>query len=134
MTTIDRALHSGFVRHVFDLAAERFDQLHFLDRKAARDAENNTVTARNSHQREADSGVSGGRLDDGRARFEQTFFFGVENHAQRRAIFHRSAGIQPFDLCVNISEWWLCKSRKMKKGSLAYEIENAFCDAETSRW
>ena len=40
----------------------------------------------------------------------QTFFFGVENHAQRRAIFHRSAGVHPFELRVNVSEGWLCKS------------------------
>src|ERR1700752_3020388 len=51
VTAVDRAFHASLVRHVFDLATESFDQLHLLDRKAVRDAEDNTVTACNSHER-----------------------------------------------------------------------------------
>src|SRR6185436_1707908 len=69
-TAIDRAFHACLVRNVFNLTAERFDQFHFLLRESARDAENNTVTTRNSHQREPDACVSGGWLDDRRAGLE----------------------------------------------------------------
>src|SRR6185295_17507451 len=80
VATVDRALHAGLVRHVFNLAAESFDQSHFFNRETFWDAENNTITTRDSHQRETDSGIAGGRLDDGRAGLEQAFFLGVENH------------------------------------------------------
>src|SRR6185369_14844682 len=130
LATIDSPLHSRLVRYVFNLTAERFDQLHFLDREAVWDAENNTVTARNSYEREPDSGVSGRWLDDRGARFQEPLFLGVENHAERGAILDRSARVEPFDFCVNVCEGWLSESRKMKERSPAYEIENAFCDAE----
>src|SRR5215208_1182954 len=130
VAAVDRALHTRFVRHVLNFAAEGFNKLHFFLGKASRDAEDNTVTPRNSHQREPDSSVSRSGLDNRRAGFEQASVFGVANHPQRRAIFDGSAGIKPFDLCVNTGKGWLSKSGKMKEGSLAYEIENAFCDAE----
>jgi hypothetical protein len=134
--TLDRALHPRFAGHVLDLAAEHFNELHLLFRETARDAENNTVTACDSHEREADAGVSRRRLDDRAAGFQQTFFFGVENHAESRAVFHGAAGVEPFDFCVNVSERWLNEAREMQKRSLAYEVENAFCDAKrhSSRW
>src|SRR5262245_39231198 len=95
VTTIDRALHARLVRDVFELAAESFDQLHFLDCETARDAENNTVATRHSHECQPDACISCSRLDDGRAGFEQPLLLSVENHPQRRAVFNRSAGIEP---------------------------------------
>src|SRR5215217_2116439 len=133
VTTVDRALNSRLVGDVFDLTAEGFDQLHLLDCVASRDAENNTVAARNSHECEADAGVAGGRLDYRGAGFEESFFLGIENHPQRRSVFNRSTGIKPFDFCVDTAEWWLCETGKMKKGSLAYKIQNTFCDTAVHR-
>src|SRR3954452_19163937 len=70
VTAIDRALHSHFVRHVFELAAESFDQPHLLFGKATRDAEDNTVATRNSHECEPNARVSSCRLDDSGAGLE----------------------------------------------------------------
>src|SRR5215213_3280324 len=67
VATINGALHSGFMRNVFNLTAESFDELHFLFRKASRDAENNTIATRHSHESETDSGIAGSGFDDRRA-------------------------------------------------------------------
>src|SRR5262249_22756388 len=108
------ALHSRLVRNVFDLTTESFDQLHLFDCKAARDAENNTITARHSYESKTDAGVAGGGVDDRRARVKQTFFFGVENHAEGSAILYGTAGVHPFELCVDVSEWRLCETGEMQ--------------------
>src|ERR1043165_1977936 len=129
MTAIDRALHTSLVRDVFELAAESLNQLHLLFGETARDAEDNTVATRNSHECEPDACISGGRLDDGGAGLEQPLFLGVENHPQRRTIFDGSARVEPFNFCVDAGEWWFRETGKMKKGSLAYQIQNTFCDA-----
>src|SRR5688572_24221512 len=99
------SLHSCFVSHILNLTAERFNQFHFLDCEPLGNAEDNTIASRDSHKRQSNTGVTGGRFNDCCARLEYTPLFGVEDHSQSCTILHRAARIKPLEFCKDICSW-----------------------------
>src|SRR5437588_2388017 len=92
-----RALHPLLPRDVLDPPAQRLHDLHLLARVAFGHTQNHAVAARDPDERQTDPGVPGGRLDDGRAGSEDAAPLGVQDHAERRAVFDRAAGVHVFD-------------------------------------
>ena len=73
--------------------AERLQQIDFFLGLLVGDGENHFVAAHRGDQRQAHAGIAGSAFDDGAAGLEQAFFFGVVNHGDADAVFHRAAGI-----------------------------------------
>src|ERR1700751_4613421 len=64
----------------------------FLALRIGNDDES-AIAARVGDERQPDSGIAGGALDDEAARSDIAAFFSLHNHLARRSVFHRLAGI-----------------------------------------
>lgn len=82
-----------------DLRAKGFQQVSAFDAHRVGHRQDQSVFANGGDERQADSGVAAGRLDDDAARFEQAFFLCVVDHGQRYAVFHAAGRIEIFEFC-----------------------------------
>ena len=85
-----------------DFGAERLQQIDFFLGLLVGDGENHFVTANRGDERQAHAGIAGSAFDDGAAGLEQALFFGLVNHGDADAVFHRAAGIDVVGLDVNL--------------------------------
>ena len=129
MRTRDRSLHSRLFGNVLDLSAEHFHQFHLFHGKAFGHAQNNTIPARDADQREANSGVAGCWFDDRRAWSENAPALRVQNHTKSGAIFNTTAGIEIFELGVNVCKRRRSKMGKVEQGCVTYQIDDTFSHA-----
>ena len=85
-----------------DFRAEGLEEIDFFLGLLIRGGENAFVTAHGGDQRQPHAGISGSAFDNRAAGFEQALFFGVINHGDADAVFHRAAGIGEFRFDVDL--------------------------------
>src|SRR5690606_33509740 len=61
------------------------------------------VAAAGAQQRQADAGIAGGALDDGRARAQRTAALGIQQQAQRGAVLDRAARVEELGLAEDLA-------------------------------
>ena len=91
--------------------------------------ENQLVAFDCRDERETDSGVAAGGLDeDGFARMDFSFALGLGNHADADAIFHTAKGILAFEFRHNICDAACGDFIQAHQRSVADEFGNVLCD------
>jgi len=98
---VDGEPHPVFARRVHHLGAERAHQLLFLHREALRDHEDGVQAELLRRDRQPDSGVAGGRLDDCPAGADVPAFEHPFEHVLPDAVFDARAGIERLELRVH---------------------------------
>ncbi len=78
--------------------AERPQMLDFFARHLVGHDQDDAVALGDADLGEAETGVAGGRLDDGAAALQLALFFGGGNHRQSDAVLDRATGILAFEL------------------------------------
>ncbi len=78
--------------------AQCLKQVYFFFRLLIGGCEHALVAAHGRDQRQSHAGVAGGAFDDGAAGLQQAAFFGVVDHGDADAVFHRATGIQHLGL------------------------------------
>jgi hypothetical protein len=76
-----------------DFGAEGFEEIDFFLGLLVRDGEDHFVAAYGGDERKAHAGVAARAFNDGAAGLQQSALFGVVNHGDADAVFHRAAGI-----------------------------------------
>ena len=91
----------GHRRHLTQIGAAEPEHVFLLLALGFRDDDDRPIAARIADEGEADAGVAGRALDDDAARAQQAFFFCILDDGERRAVLHRSAGVQELGLAQN---------------------------------
>src|SRR5882724_10538303 len=118
--TLDRTLHSSFVRHIFKLATQHFDEFHFFCCKTVRYAEDNAIASCDANQCQPNPRVSGRGFDNGCPGTQSALFFGIQDHPQGSSVLNRTSRIESFQFCVNVGQRRWSKAGEMKQRSVAY--------------
>ena len=88
--------------HLNQLGAERAHGILLFLALGARHHDHGPVTQRVAHDGQANTRIARGAFDDHAAGLQPAGFLGVADHAERRAILHRLAGVQEFGLPIDI--------------------------------
>ena len=124
----DRAFHPGVFRRQLDATAERFHHFPLFRREVFGNAEDDFVSHARTGEREADAGITCGRLDDRAARFEQACFRGALDHPDSDPIFDRAAGIEELELYEDVGIIAAADVAQPKHRRRADEIEDVVGD------
>src|SRR5580658_9881119 len=76
-----------------DFGAESLEEIDFFLGLLVRNREDHFVAADGGNEREAHARVAARAFNDCATGFEQAAFFGVVNHGDADAVFHRAAGV-----------------------------------------
>ncbi len=80
------------------LGAQRLQVQHLLGRHLVGHDQDDAIALGPRHQRQAEAGVAGGRLDHGAARLQAAVALGGIDHRQADAVLDRAAGVLRFEL------------------------------------
>ena len=80
------------------LGAERSQHLAAFERHRFRHRQGHRIAPRRRHERQRDSGIAAGRLDQFLARLQNAALFGVPDHGGADPAFHRIGRISAFHL------------------------------------
>ena len=95
---LDRGEHAALRIGQHEAGAVRQERALPLLAHLRGQAQGKRVPARGRHLRESDAGVAGRRLHDHLAGAQCAAPFGVDDHAERRAVLDGPAGVHPLDL------------------------------------
>jgi len=76
-----------------DFGTEGFEEIDFFLGLLVRDGEYHLVAADRGDQSQTHAGIAARTFNDGTAGFEEAALFGVVNHGDADAVFHRTTGI-----------------------------------------
>jgi hypothetical protein len=98
----DRAMHSAGVGRKHELGSVRDQQRASLLAHGIRHRENQVVALDRRNQRQTDSGIARGGLNDGVARLDASALLGILNHRQTNPVLDAATGVKIFELGPNL--------------------------------
>jgi hypothetical protein len=104
-----------------DLSAKAAHEGALLLSEAFRDEEDDAIAAVDANESESYSRVAGGGLGDDGVLVEEAVAFGIEDHAQRGAIFDGAAGVEELELGKEGSGAGAGETAQFEDGSVADE-------------
>ena len=101
-----------------------FHQLTAFDGHGFGHNNDDAVASCGGNRGKTDTGVAGGRFDDDRTRFQQSFFFGIVNHRFGDSVFYGTRRIEIFQFGENFRFQIQCffNVRQFKKGGVADQL------------
>ena len=126
-------------RHAFRLrsanhrCAKAAHEDAFLFSKAFGHKEHNLVAAMHADQGESYAGIACGSLNDRRTGLEQAAAFGIQNHAQRRAILDTPPGFRNSSLAIDVGRPRGRDAVKMEHGGGPHQIRDIFSNMQSAR-
>ena len=115
------------------LGAERFQDELALRARIRGHAQLDLVSARRANHRVRDTRIAGCRVENREAGFQGARFLAFRDHARRRAVLDRTAGVLAFDLRADFNTGALfLESPKPDERGAAYEIEDGNADGRDS--
>ena len=120
-----RPTHSLIPRRKYNFSTKCLQQAPALKAHGLWHGDKQLVTFGGTGERQPNSGIAAGRLNDDRSRFDFAALFTILDHGHANSVFHRPQRVEVFQLPQNNRLGTICYPPQLDQRGIA----NTFCDA-----